>query len=608
MNTELRLHGHIDDRVEYFATAAGFRTTQHHFFQVTDRELRLFAPGNEMVLKQQGIRQSGNGGSFCEYMFGVDQPLADLTKEGILNRLILLGASYDADGQLQISDSKDLELSFERIFFEGHAVYNYFLFIDGLEGSNQRQQQEQILRLLGKQLKRLPSLNQQDDSQLCHELITDLPKQCTLYLVRLIHTQHRHYLQEFQRLYYTHRSIPDSAYNALQKLAEELDIDRYQQERIRIDVMYRHRDNYRIIDEYKKVLTECYQQGQVDRQRHARLTRLKTLSVRNKIPAALFQTLEDQLKAEPGRDIQEPESIAITRQILQGIFIAGDDPETGIDTQDMLQLLQAKQQAHRNRDHTFELLLLETGKLCDEQIRDGAPISLLENFSYIITFFDRYDSTSTQISQLAFMENYRITEDLLRSLLGSQLAFNKLQEGLFSELFFTEILDNNYLGRYGRRKLVCLRDGLLQITADRSTLQELNYQLKELDAEERLYSMVLNSAKERIRNSYSRYNSRSEQEQLLSELNEELLVRGIISDLLDPSLFRAVIHDIKKEAMYLHSLLPEIISRKDRDLREDFLSNSGLDRFYVEELERDYFNRNHIELEHLQHLTASNEN
>lgn len=42
--------------------------------------------------------------------------------------------------------------------------------------------------------------------------------------------------------------------------------------------------------------------------------------------------------------------------------------------------------------------------------------------------------------------------------------------------------------------------------------------------------------------------------------------------------------------------------------REHFLDNSGLDRFYVEELGRDYFTRNQIDLEHLQQLSASNQN
>jgi len=53
--------------------------------------------------------------------------------------------------------------------------------------------------------------------------------------------------------------------------------------------------------------------------------------------------------------------------------------------------------------------------------------------------------------------------------------------------------------------------------------------------------------------------------------------------------------NIKKEAIYLHSLLPKIVAEKDVALREDFLENSGLDRFYVEELERQYFEANNLE-------------
>ena len=51
--------------------------------------------------------------------------------------------------------------------------------------------------------------------------------------------------------------------------------------------------------------------------------------------------------------------------------------------------------------------------------------------------------------------------------------------------------------------------------------------------------------------------------------------------------------------MYLHSLLPRIITERNTALREDFLSNSGLDRFYLEELEREYFENNELPLEDL---------
>ncbi len=430
MNTELRLHGKINDKVEYFATAAGCRTAHHHFFQVTDQNLRFFAPGSELILSPTGLRQMGTGGTFCEYMFGVDQPVSDLSKEGIFNRLILLGAGYNQAGGLEISNRNYTEQSYEDIFLKGHAVDNYFFFISGLEEKTHRLRQEQILRHLGKTLKRTANLNRQDDSQLAESLLAQLPEQSTIYLVRLSDTSHRHFQQEFQTLYYRGRTISNNTRTALQELADNLGLDPYQRERIRVDVMYKHRDNYRIIDDYKKVLVECYLQGDIDRQQNARLTRLKTLALRNEIPPILLTALDEKLKAHVSSVVHEPEYTAIARDILHDLLL-----HKGVSRRDIIQLLFAKQHARRNHDHSFEKLLLETGQLLDEQIRDGAPISLLEDFSYIVTFFDRYDSTSTKISQIAFMESYQPTEELLQSLLDSRQEFSKLIKGSLTNCF-----------------------------------------------------------------------------------------------------------------------------------------------------------------------------
>ena len=597
MSTELRLHGQITADIEYYATAAGCRTAHQHFFHMLDDQLRFFAPGNELILSSAGVRQTGTGGSFCEYMFGVDQPISDLTKVDILNRLMLLGAGYNEAGQLSISEQNVIEQRYEDIFLKGHAVDNYFFFVDGLPGKNHRDRQEQLLRHLGKMLKRIANLNRQDDSHLAEVLLAQLPQQCTIYLIRLSHVKNRHFQQEFQTLYYKNRAISQNTAMVLEELAEDLGLDPYQQERVRIDVMYRHRDNYRIIDDYKNVLIECFHQGTINRQQHARLTRLKTLALRNEIPAALMTTLDEKLQTQIRSIASEPEYTAITRDILQDLLL-----RKGISNRDMIQLLFAKQHARRNHDHSFEQLLLESGQLFDEQIRDGAPLSLLEDFSYIITFFDRYDSTSTNISQIAFMEHFRPKEDLLRSLIESRQEFNKLVKGLFNKLFFDDILSSRYLGRYGRRKILCLKKGLEEIAANVSNISRLTAELNLVENEEKLYLVVLNITKERIRTRYSRYSTKAEQDELLSELNDELLIRGIIAKRLNPELFYTVIHDIKKEALYLRSLLPEIITTNNLDLRNDFLNNSGLDHFYVEELEREYFTLNQLDLNQLQQL------
>ncbi len=86
---------------------------------------------------------------------------------------------------------------------------------------------------------------------------------------------------------------------------------------------------------------------------------------------------------------------------------------------------------------------------------------------------------------------------------------------------------------------------------------------------------------------------------LFLEITEELRNKGLLTGEVPQSLFRDVVVNIKKEAIYLHNLLPRIVAERDVALREDFLDNSGLDRFYVEELEREYFELNHLDLEAL---------
>ncbi|MBE0503094.1 MAG: TIGR04442 family protein [Desulfuromonadales bacterium] len=600
MLQEIRLHGQINASVEYFSTGSARDIYRSYFYEFQEGgQLRFFSPGNELRIDSEGVSYNGNGGTFCEYMFGVDMPLADLAKEEVRNRLVLYGTTYEEAGRtLRFTRQTKGRMTFERIFFDGNAVCNYLFFISGSFSGPVQTQQEEILRLLGKLLKRSEHVGGADDTPLIQEIFGLLGLRSSLYLVRLINTRHKEYYDAFKRLYHTYRAIPDHEFTALQELADKLEIDGYQQERIRVDIMYKHPENRRIVDEYKNILISCDRKGSINKLENARLTRLKTLSVRNKIPAALFYTLDEMLKNDKQVDLEE-DYISETRQILDGIFLHERQIDASIDEQDMTRLLHAKRRASENRDHTFEQILLDTGKTCDEMIRDGADFSLMESLSYIITFFDRYDTTSAHISQLAFMPNSRFNEDMIRSLLGSLRAFEELSTGLFASLFFGDILNNKYISNYGRKKIITLRDGLAAIIADRQTVQQLLQTMRELDAQENLYALLLSHIKERISKFYSLYNSRAEQEALLIEVSEELHNKGLLTEPIPPQVFRDVVVNIKTEAIYLHNLLPQIIAQRDTALREDFLENSGLDRFYVEELEREYFELNELAIDDL---------
>jgi uncharacterized protein (TIGR04442 family) len=324
------------------------------------------------------------------------------------------------------------------------------------------------------------------------------------------------------------------------------------------------------------------------------------LSVRNKIPGALFYTLDEMLKK--GRNLtnrEELDYLASTREVLEGIFLREKEIESRIDRDDMLKLIKAKKSAMENRDHSFDQLMLDASKACDEKIRDGADPSLLDGFSYVITYLDRFDSVANLVSQLAFMENVRVTEEMLRGLMEHKAAFDNLQKGCFQELFILELFQNAYLGRFGRRKVTTLMDGLASIEARQASIEDLHLRLNGIDQEERISIVLLEHVRDRIRNFYSKFSTKADQEALRREVTEELRTKKFIQAELPDHLFNETIFTIKKEAMYLHSLLPSIVSEHNVGLREDFLENSGLDRFYVEELEREYYEKNGLDLEEL---------
>ncbi|TLM65967.1 MAG: TIGR04442 family protein [Deltaproteobacteria bacterium] len=599
MHQEIRLHGHLDDTIEYFAVMAARDAYTRYFFESAGDSLRFFSPGNEFVLGREQVQHRGNGGSFCEYMFGVDQPIADLAKTDVRNRLVLYGAVYKDENQLEFTGQTEGRNSYEKLFFEGNALYNCFFFLTGSVAGTLREQQENIARLLGKTLKRSEHVGLGDDAELIDEIYSLLGHRSSLYIIKLINKKHKAYHDAFQELYFTYKSIPDEEFQALQRRAELWGIDRYQQERIRIDVMYKHPDNQRIVDEYKNILIDCNRKGSINQPENARLTRLKTLSVRNKIPSALFYTLDEMLKHDKLVNLDEQDYLAETRQVLEGIFLAEAQIDASITAEDMKLLLHAKRQATENRDHTFEHILLETGKACDEKIHEGGDLAPLEHFSYIITYFDRYDNAYAHINELAFMENIKYSEEKIRSLLGNKKEFDTLDPKLWEELFFRQIFENKYLSQFGRKKIHCLAKGLKAIEESRLAVPDLLAQLRAIEAEENLYGVLLTHVKERIRNFYSRYNTRTEQDALMQEIADELRNKGLAVGEIPPAMFRDVVVNIKKEAIYLHNLLPKIVAERDVALREDFLDNSGLDRFYVEELEREYFELNNLDMEDL---------
>ena len=604
MYKDIRLHGMMGEQTEYFVMVVGNDAYQRYFFNIVQEvgQLRIFSPGNELVISQEGISYQGNGGHFCEYMFGVDQPISDLSKPEIINRLVMYGAHSEDDGAVRFSDRTSGTETYDNIFFEGNAVCNYFFFVhSNLLSHKLKNQQEELVKRLGKCIKRSEAIGAERDDILISELFPLLKDESSqLFIVKLIHRHHREYRDLFRNFYYKNKKIADADFGQLVNLATTYKIDRYQQERIRIDAMYRCPANKRIVDEYRNILLACNAKGEISTLDNARLTRLKTLSVRNKIPGALFYTLDEMLKKDRKlRNFQEQEYVASTREVLEGIFFREKNIESRIDRTDMLKLIQAKKKALENRDHSFDQVMLDASKECDEKIRDGADASLMDGFSYVITYLDRFDSVSNLISQLAFMENVKINVEMLRGLLEHKAAFDNLHDDCFYELFIRELYTNAYLGTFGRRKVKTLMEGLNAVGFEQSSIEDLFIKLAEIDQEERIAILLLEHVRDRIRNFYSKFITKADQDALRREVTEELKTKKSSGADIPERLFTETIFTIKKEAMYLHSLLPQVIADRNVGLREDFLENSGLDRFYVEELEREYYEKNGLNIEEL---------
>jgi uncharacterized protein (TIGR04442 family) len=578
--------GFIGDTIEYFAVVAGPEVDKRFFFEqiATPRGdvVRYFAGTSEVMLNPEGVRFRGNGGIFGEYMFGGHLPVGDLLNDEVLNRLVLFGASPDHQTrELRFSPDTEGFETYDNLFLQGNAVANYFFFVDDRKKiPDVADRQERTLKSIGKLLKRSKRVGAGNFLALAHEMLEGLGEpETTVVVVRLVHRVNQQYAEICRSRYYDSRALVDVM------SSEELGrIEAYQRERIQIDVIYHHPDNQELIDEYKRILASCAG-SIINHSARARLMRLRTLSLRNEVPLSIFDTLEEIVLQEPHvavRKEDEPDYIQTTREILGG-FLLGRNITRRLSSLDLVQLMENKQKAAANRDQTFEELLLDTGRLIDEIGREEEDFERLESFGELVTLFDRIDHTTTLVNKLAFMDDVELSQEQVRSLLGNMQVFEKLQRGLFQQLFIDPIMSNEYALAYGKKKLYALTLGLLSIENNEASIGDVAQAIAEINRNERAYFDVYNLARKRMANFYLELNTPEGRDTFRREIRAE------IEDSVSDTLLEEVITKIRLEAFYINQLLPRIIDEHDARIRNDFLSNSGLDRFQVEELEAEYF-------------------
>jgi uncharacterized protein (TIGR04442 family) len=588
-------HGFVGTEIEYFAVVVGPDVDRRFFFEQIAAPrgdvVRYFGGSSEIVLNPEGVRFRGNGGMFGEYMFGGHLPVGDLLNEEVVNRLVLFGTTVDAKThELRFTTNTAGFEGWQSLFLQGNAVANYFFFVDDRKRlPDVGDRQEATLKAVGKLLKRSRKVGAGQFLALAHEVHEQLGEpDTTLVIVRTVDRASQRFAELCQEAYAATRSLDE-----VSSELGNLPIAPYQRQRIQIDVIYRHPNNQELIDEYKRILASCAG-STIDSSARARLMRLRTLSLRNEVPLSIFDTLEEIVLLEPRavtRKQDESEYIQSTREILGG-FLLGRNITRKLSSLDLVQLMENKQRAAANRDQTFEELLLETGRLIDEIGREEEDFERLESFGELVTLFDRIDHTTTLVNKLAFMDDVELTADQVRSLLGNMQVFEKLRRGLFQQLFIDPVVNNEYALAYGKKKLYALTLGLISIENNEESIAGVVDSITSLNRHERAYFAAYKLARRRMSNFYLELNTAEGRETFRREIRAEMGHDPELHELQEfvtEALLEEVITKIRLEAFYINQLLPRIVDEQDPKPRNDFLSNSGLDRFQVEELEREYF-------------------
>ncbi len=187
MILEIKFHGKANEKIDYYVTVAGAELSSRYFYESLPDGDRFFSGGNEFMIQREGVRYMGTGGNLCEYMFGVDLPLKDLLRKDVSNRLVMYGAFYDQTDNITFTNTTTGKESFDQVFLSGNAVSNYYFFVHSSQKSEIRDMQREILKTIGKQVKRSETVGAADDSSLCREIHDALgdPK-ALVFLFRLV--------------------------------------------------------------------------------------------------------------------------------------------------------------------------------------------------------------------------------------------------------------------------------------------------------------------------------------------------------------------------------------------------------------------------------------
>jgi len=594
MIKDLRIHGEIGGDKEFFATLSGEGLDGRYFHESLERggEIvhRFFVGGSEFILGPTALSHSGNGGNFCPYMFGVDEPIEDLVKQDVINRLVVFGARHEPGSRIVFSDGTASTDEYKQIFLKGHAVFNYYFFVQHKGGRELKKQQEEILRSLGRSLKRFPLNLDEEDSRIVEGLKEKWSELATVFfLLKVVNRSHLKFYRRLEEMFSTSQTLGEEENALLEELAARLAIDPYSRERMKIDVMYRYPGNRQVVEEYRSVLVDVRGREEIRFDDQARISRLRTVALRKGIPVNLLNSLDEKLLGDRKMIVaEEPAYLVEMRGVLETILLQSRQVGVHFEKEDLIKLLKSKLIALENRDSAFDRILIEVGKECDERSREKGDTTALEEFGNVVTFFDRFDNVYHVVNSLGFHEEEKLPEDKLRSLMMSKKVFDDVQENLFHDLFIVQILKNIYLPQYGRKKVEALFSGISQIETGDFSLQDVLISLEDLVREEREYRMVKTAMDRWLKKFGRSLKGIEEESSFINDVRKMLVSRALVRPDVPESFFRKALEDLKMERIYLDSVLPNAVKAKNAVIRSEFIDTCGMDMMRIEELEKDF--------------------
>ncbi|SJZ65185.1 TIGR04442 family protein [Trichlorobacter thiogenes] len=292
------------------------------------------------------------------------------------------------------------------------------------------------------------------------------------------------------------------------------------------------------------------------------------------------------------------------QELLKQLVLLDGPGSTGLSRLQVMQLLCARKRALAAGDQSFDGLLFELGKQLDEQIRDGAPLALKKRFTLLTDYFQRLELATGHLNHLAFMGSSQLDLELLVELKHDMEWFESIDGGLFARLMVDDLLKSQLLDSYGRRRVKLLVDGLARIQTvqtqkndmkffDLQAVQGIIYRLQQLEKEERLFMLLAEIVAEQSKLNQAAMSTPQGQEVIRRVTTIELRQRhGVEGDIPD-ALFQKAFELVKLEAIYSNAILPQVV-RGNAALRQDFIEKSGLDLFYIEDLEDQYCSKNRL--------------